>query len=291
MNLKETCKAIKELKIQGAENITTAALLAIKYTINNSKAKDIESLLWELGLAKIQLFNTRSTEPEMRNYLNEFFVYADKLETLSKKKLLIKVDQILKEKKERKEKIINFAKPLIKKNFKIYTHCHASTVTSILIQANKKNKITVYNTETRPLFQGRLTATELSKEGIQVHHFVDASMCNAIKQADIVLIGADAITYEGVYNKIGSELLAILANHFHKPMYVCASLYKYDQHHEIIEERNPKEIWEIPSKEIVIHNPAFEKIHFKHIKGIICELGILKPKKFIKLAKKKTSLL
>src|SRR3989344_4243610 len=216
MNLEQTCKAIKELKIQGAENITTAALLAIKNILKQAKAKKHEALLWELDLGKIKLFNTRSTEPEMRNYLNAFFSYAEKEET--KTKLLKKV---------------------------------------------KQKKIIVYNTETRPLLQGRKTATELAKAHIPVHHYVDASMCNAIKEADCILIGADAITSEGVYNKIGSELLAILANHYHKPLYICASLYKYDAHREIIEERSPKEIWTTTEKNIFMHNPAFEKIHFK----------------------------
>src|SRR3989339_1041 len=202
MNLEQTCKAIKELKIQGAENITTAALLAIKNILKQSKAKKHEALLWELDLAKV-----------------------------------------------------------------------------------KQKKIIVYNTETRPLLQGRKTATELAKAHIPVHHYVDASMCNAIKEADFILIGADAITSEGVYNKIGSELLAILANHYHKPLYICASLYKYDAHKESIEERSPKEIWTTTEKNIFMHNPAFEKIHFKHIKGIICEQGILKPKEFLKKAK------
>ena len=282
MNLEQTCKAIKELKIQGAENITTAALLAIKNILKQSKAKKHEALLWELDLAKIKLFNTRSTEPEMRNYLNAFFSYAEKEET--KTKLLQKIDQLLKEQKANKEKIVFYGTKLIHKHTKVYTHCHASTVTNILKKVKQK-KIIVYNTETRPLLQGRKTATELAKAHIPVHHYVDASMCNAIKEADCILIGADAITSEGVYNKIGSELLAILANHYHKPLYICASLYKYDAHKESIEERSPTEIWTTTEKNIFMHNPAFEKIHFKHIKGIICEQGILKPKEFLKKAK------
>src|SRR3989338_7091494 len=86
MNLEQTCKAIKELKIQGAENITTAALLAIKNILKQSKAKKHEALLWELDLAKIKLFNTRSTEPEMRNYLNAFFSYAKNRPTFERTK-------------------------------------------------------------------------------------------------------------------------------------------------------------------------------------------------------------
>jgi len=285
MDVKQTCKAIKELRIQGAENIATAALLAIKDTIQKSKAKTQEALLWELDLAKIQLINTRPTEPELRNYLNLFFSYAEQ-ENIKKQKLLQKINTLLQEKQEHTEKILFYGDSLIQNHAKVYTHCYSGTVTAILKKANKRKHITVYNTETRPFLQGRITATELAKEAIPVHHFVDASMCTAIKEADIILIGADAITSEGVYNKVGSELLAILANHYHKPLYVCASLMKFDPHREIIEEREAREVWKHPPKDIHIHNPVFEKIHLKHIKGIICEQGILRPKKFLKKAKK-----
>ncbi len=286
MDVKQTCKAIKSLKIQGAENVTTAALLAIKDSIQKSKAKTQEALLWELDLAKMELVNTRPTEPEMRNYLNVFFSYAEQ-EDFKKQKLLKKIDQLLQEKKEQKEKILFYGDTLIENHAKVYTHCHSSTVTAILKKANKGKHITVYNTETRPLFQGRITAQELAEEHIPVQHYADAAMCEAIKQADLILIGADAITSEGVYNKVGSELLAILANHYHKPLYICASLMKYDPHREMIEQRSSKELWKDAPRGVHIHNPAFEKIHLKHIKGIICEQGILKPKKFLKKAKKK----
>ena len=110
-------------------------------------------------------------------------------------------------------------------------------------------------------------------------------MILAIQQADSILIGADAITDEGIYNKVGSNVLAHLADHFHKPLYICASIWKYDTQKEHIEQRKKEEVWEQTAKKIHIQNPAFEKIHWKHIKRIICEEGVLKPKEFLKKVK------
>ena len=295
MNLKETCDAIKALKIQGAENVTTAALKALENTIEKSKAKTKQALLQELEHANMLLFKTRSTEPEMRNYCNEILCFLQEFPEKNiqhaKHALKENIKHTLKKREERKERLLKIGEiflvdELKQKELKVYTHCHSSTVTAILKKTNKRKKKSVINTETRPLLQGRRTAQECTEAGIAVSHYVDAAMIEAMKQADIIMIGADAITFEGIYNKIGSELLAHLANHMHKPLYICASLWKYDPHKEKIEQRPEKEIWENPPKGLHIQNPAFEKIHFKHVKRIICEEGVLKPKKFLRKAKK-----
>jgi len=58
---------------------------------------------------------------------------------------------------------------LVKNRDVIFTHCHSTNVVNSLIYAKKKGKkFQVYNTETRPLFQGRKTANELKKAGIKV---------------------------------------------------------------------------------------------------------------------------
>ncbi len=294
MNLKETCDKIKSIKIQGAENVTTAALQALENTVIHSQAKTKAQLLKELNTAKQQLFQTRSTEPEMRNYTTQVIQFTKSFPERDIQHLKHATKENIKhtlvKKQERKERIIKIGSIFLikerkEKKLRVYTHCHASSVTAILKQVSKRKKITVSNTETRPLLQGRKTAQELAKAGIAVTHHVDAAMISAIQEADLVLIGADAITKEGVYNKIGSELVALLSSHYHKPLYVCASIWKYDEKKEHIEQRAKEEVWGHIPKGVSIHNPAFEKIHWKHITAVISEEGILKPKSFVKRAK------
>jgi ribose 1,5-bisphosphate isomerase len=169
------------------------------------------------------------------------------------------------------------------KKFVIMTHCHSTLVSAILLEAKRQEKnFKVINTETQPRLQGRKTAQELLKVGIEVIHIVDSAMRWAVRhfEVDLILIGADSITSEGtIINKIGSRLLALVAHEEHVPFYVASPLLKYNPETnlgilETIEIRNPDEIWENPPKGIEILNPAFETVSRRYIDGLITEAGI-----------------
>jgi len=285
MSLIKTIQDIKSLKIQGAENVSTKALESIKAQIKKTNARTNIELFMELERSKQLLINTRSTEPQLRNYLNAIQVITKKKPKETKQEILKKITQLLKQKSEAKTKITAHGKKLIKRNSIVYTHCHSSSVTSILI-AMKKNLKEVHNTETRPRYQGRITAIELAKHKIKIIQFIDSEMLDAMKDANLILIGADAITEKGLYNKVGSEEIAFLAKQKKIPVYSCASLWKFDYQEEIIEERSDQEVWPHHPKNIQIQNSAFDLVPLELIKGIVCEKGILTPKQFIKEAKK-----
>jgi len=294
MDLKQTCDAIKELKIQGAENVATAALKALEDTLRRSKAKNKLGLLREMEAAKTKLFATRPTEPQMRNYVESAIhflkTFPEQDVQAARHATAENIKRKLKEKQEWKERLVDIGSILLlkvirQKKLIIYTHCHSGSVTAIIRKASKKKRIEVHNTETRPLYQGRLTAKELAKARISVQHYVDSSVIEAMKEANLIMIGADAVTFDGVYNKVGSEMVALLAKQYHVPLYVCTSVWKFDPHHEVIEQRKASEVWEHPPKGVKIQNPAFEKIPLKLIKRFVCEEGILKPKRFIKKAR------
>jgi ribose 1,5-bisphosphate isomerase len=289
MDLKKTLRDIKNLKIQSAENISTAAILVLQSQIKKSKAKTRTRLISEAEIIRQSLMKTRPTEPEMENYLNYIIKELVKIEeddpTKIKKIIHNRIKLILKNKRIAKLKIISNAQEVIKPNSRIFTHCHSTTVVDTIKRARSK-KIKVSNTETRPLFQGRITAKELSNAGIKVKHYNDSGARIALKESDIMLIGADSITYNKVYNKIGSEMFALVAKDLKVPVYICASLWKFTPHKEDLEKRHTFEIWKNHPKKIKVQNYSFEKISFKLIKGIICEEGILKPKVFVKRARK-----
>ena len=108
---------------------------------------------------------------------------------------------------------------------------------------------------------------------------VDSAARLAIKRSDVALFGCDVITTTKIFNKIGSEMFAIIANKYDVPLYVCTDSWKFDPKgiyglEENVEERKPDEVWKSPSKGIRIENPAFEKIRPDLVAGIISELGI-----------------
>src|SRR3989339_859605 len=244
---------IKKIKIQGARNIAKKALYAY-YLIPTKKAKK-------------KLMSLRPTEPMLVNVLN-------RTETQS-------YEEILKHFDSAQEKINKIVFRLIKNNEIIYTHCHSTNVSYSLIYA--KN-----NTETRPLFQGRKTAQELSDAKIKVTMFIDSALSIALskkqgtKSVTKIFLGADALLKEGIINKIGSGLIAQIAKNQKIPVYIIADSWKFTTKAIKIEQRNLNEIWDNAPKKVKIQNPAFEFVDKKYITGIVSELGLLNYDNFVK---------
>lgn len=246
---------IKKVKIQGARNIARAALYA--YSLNPTRE------------VKEKLIHARPTEPMLEHTIRKF-------EELGYKKTLAHFD-------EAQEDINKNVLKLIKNNSVIFTHCHSTNVVKALVYAKKKGKkFEVYNTETRPLYQGRLTAKELEKNNIKVTMFIDSALDLALKETDIIFLGADAIVKNGVINKIGSETIAKLAKIEKIPVYIIADSWKHSHNYVKIEQRKVNEIWNRAPKHIKIKNPAFELVEKKYIRGIVSELGVLNFEKFMK---------
>lgn len=294
MDFKRACRDIQSLKVQGATNVAVAAVNALSGYIAKSKVKSASLLIKDAEKARKILFMTRPTEPMMRNFLNFVMSTMKASETVSDMKDAARTAarEVLQMKSDAKSSLCKIGSGLIENGSVVYTHCHASSVTGILKEAAKKKKFEVYNTETRPRFQGRLTAAELAKAKIKVTHFVDSSAKLALKKADIMLIGADAITPTGVFNKIGSALFAEVARKYDVPVYVCTVAWKLDPEsifgkEEVIEERNPKEVWDKAPKGVTVKNYAFEKVTSELVSGVISELGVYSLDSFIEEAKKK----
>jgi len=260
----QIARGIKEIKIQGARNIAKKALYA--YSLIPTKA------------SKKKLLSLRPTEPMMENVLD-----------MAEKK---SYEEIVKHFDSAQDKINKSVFRLIKKDDVIFTHCHSTNVVNALIYAKKKGKkFEVYNTETRPLFQGRKTAKELRRAGIKVTMFVDSAVGVALskeqgtKKVDKVFLGADALLKTGIINKIGSETIAKLAKQEKIPVYIVADSWKFTKSKVPREQRKLKEVWDVAPKNIKIKNPAFEFVKKKYISRIISELGILEYNKFIKKVK------
>jgi len=242
---------IKDLKIQGARNIAKAALEA--YSFFPSEA------------TKRKLLSLRPTEPMMENVLE----MAEKGKSL--KEIRTHFDSA-------QDKINKKVLGLIKNKDVIFTHCHSTNVVGALIYAkNKGKKFEVYNTETRPMFQGRKTARELKAAGIKVTMFVDSALGIALskeqgtKRANKVFLGADALLKNGVINKIGSEVIARIAKQEKIPVYVIADSWKYTTKKIKLENRKLNEVWAKAPKNIKLKNPAFEFVKKKYITKIITE--------------------
>jgi ribose 1,5-bisphosphate isomerase len=255
---------IKKIKIQGATNVAKKALDA--YSLFPGKS------------SKRKLLDSRPTEPMMGKVLNMADEKSHK--------------EIINHFNLSQDKINKNIFGLIRNNDVIFTHCHSTNVLNALIFSKKHGKkFEVYNTETRPLFQGRKTAKELKKAKIKVTMFVDSAIGIALskqkgeKKVTKVFLGADALLKQGVINKIGSEVITNIAKDNKIPVYIIADSWKYSSKKIPLENRKLNEIWDKAPKNIRIKNPAFEFVPKKYITKIISEFGVLSYEKFLRKVK------
>ena len=296
MSFQNRLSDIKSLKVQGATNVAVSGINALIDFSNNLHTNSNRKYLSEISKASKKISEVRATEPMLRNFLHYVLLGLNDsgISDVKRLKLLTKQlsSNVMQLKTEAKKKIIDIGKNEVPKNSVVYTHCHSSTVTSILIAAKKSGKkFSVLNTETRPMFQGRLTAQELSKAKINVIHYVDSAMKLAIRKADAVFLGADSISSLGVENKIGSGLVCELAKNYDVPVFICAHSFKINAlsilgKEDIIEQRPSSEVWPKAPKGVMVENPAFERIEPEHITAVISDLGVYRLSSFIEEAKK-----
>lgn len=283
--VKKTAEDIKKLKIQGASKVLESAVFSLMNETINSKAKNENDFRKEfLKNAKL-LYSSRPTEPAMRNSIRimKQSISDKSLSIDEMKKIIFKEGKNFKKNREEvMKKMAKYGANLIKPNSTILTICHSHTVIEVLLKARKKIK-KVYCLETRPLFQGRMTARELARAGIDVTLLVDSAASTVLKECDYFFSGADAFLADGdVINKIGTNQVSTVCRRYETKHYVVCSTKKFSPatffgFNEPIEKRNPLELGEKMPKVKVI-NPAFDRTHANLIEGIICEKGIFSPK-------------
>ena len=283
--IEETARGIKKLEIQGATSIAVKAVEALRDDLLSSDSQATAQHVLEEGVKT--LIGTRETEPMMRNglrYLQKnlsgkwksFASFSEEAEKAA--------GEVLEFYYKARKNIVEIGSKRIRDGDTVFTHCHSSAVTETLIRAHESGKrFRVIQTETRPKYQGRITARELVEAGIETTMIVDSAARHFMKEIDFVLVGSDAVTSEGnVINKIGTSQVALAAQEARIPFYVLSTLLKFDPvtihgEFEAIEERGVQEIWEEPPEGLELRNPAFDVTRRDYIHGIITEEGIISP--------------
>jgi len=287
---------IKSVKIQGATKVALAVGRALGVYAREAELCCYKEFVEQLKLAGKFLLSARATEPMADNVI-EFIVYKlrqDKHLTIAqgRKTVLSAIKEFEKMVKSNEKKIVAIGVKLIARGDRIFTHCHSSTVVNILKAARGK-KIEVVQTETRPLFQGRKTASELVGAGIKDSLAVDSAGASLLsrkgrEKIDKVILGCDAITVDGgCVNKVGSYAAALAARENNVPLYIATQALKINEDIKkigalIIEERADEEVWQDAPKKLDIENPAFDRIPANLIAGYITEFGMIKPRALIK---------
>lgn len=272
----------------GASEFIDKIILILKSTLNtiSNESKNISELI--IGLSS-EIINSR---PSMAPLINTIGYLIGTLDSISKEKILERIDQFLIDKNKREERMEYEFQTFISKNYKehykIMMISYSSTIINLLINL-KDFDIELYVMESRPLYEGHRTAENLSSY-FKTHIIVDAATGKFIDEMDLILIGIDSILKDGsIINKIGTFPLAVLARERGIDTYAVGDSFKYNlkSHYGVNVDIEPKPIEEVYSKQtssnnLIIHNYYFDITSPKYITGIISDLGILPPQKFLK---------
>ena len=300
----EVGECIRSMVIRGAPAIGVAAALGASLAADRIEADDFDSFYAQLEDDCAALSKTRPTAVNLAWALERMKRFAQDHRDLSvaelKTALRGEACRILEEDVAINRAMGMNGQALLSQGQQVLTHCNAGalatagygTALGVIRAAIESGKnISVFANETRPFLQGaRLTAWELKEDNIPVTLITD-NMCGHFmkeKRIDAVVVGADRIAANGdVANKIGTYMVAVLAQKHGIPFYVAApvstlDLSLPDGSHIPIEERSVEEVVTLNKTRIAPEgvnaaHPAFDVTPNELVSAIITEKGVARP--------------
>jgi|Deesub1362A_J573_1020465.scaffolds.fasta_scaffold01610_9 methylthioribose-1-phosphate isomerase len=298
--VEEVAEAIKSLRVRGAPAIGVAAAYGIALCAFNYRGEDPEEMKKEIVKCADLLRSTRPTAVNLFHAIDFTLKRAltgDSVEEI--KRLALESAEFLANEDIRINRLIGeMGQELLEDGDRVMTHCNAGrlatvdwgTALGIIRSAMERGKnIEVIATETRPLNQGsRLTTWELLEDDIPVTLITDSMSGYVMRRGlvDKIIVGADRIVRDAVFNKIGTYSHAVIAKHHGIPFYVAAPSSTFDlerrEEDVVIEERDRRELIycgdrQIAPLDVNVFNPAFDATPLELISAIICEKGIISP--------------
>ena len=178
-------------------------------------------------------------------------------------------------------RVAEVAATLIEDGMTVMTHSFSSTVLAAFREAQQGGrKFTVICPESRPVCERIALAASLGMDGIGACVITDAAAYRLLPTAQLVWMGADAISLRGFSNKTGTALIALAARELGVPLYVLCSSDKflpasYSPPPEA--PKNPTEILDRELPHVTAINYYFDLTPLSCVTGIVTENGIVAP--------------
>jgi methylthioribose-1-phosphate isomerase len=304
--VEQMAEAIKVLRIRGAPLLGAAAGFGVAIAAYQTKAKTPAQFYKDIEAAGNLIKAQRPTAVNLfwgvDRVLNKAKASKGTVEQL-KAAVIEEAQKIADEDAAQNRAIGKHGAKLIQDGDTILTHCNAGELATVeygtalgVIRSAwaEGKKIKVIADETRPLLQGaRLTTYELKRDGIPVTLITDNMAAYVMSKGLVqkVVVGADRIVQDAVFNKIGTYGVAVLAHEHNIPFYVAAPKSTFDLTRKAaeveIEERKPEEVTHVGCQQtapdgVAVYNPAFDATPLKYVAGIITESGVYTKKDFAK---------
>jgi methylthioribose-1-phosphate isomerase len=300
----DVAAGIKDMVVRGAPAIGVSAAYGVALGAKQFVGTTVADLEEELEYVCDVLAATRPTAVNLFWAIDRMKRAFQKAKSdgrsVSEIKELLRVEAVAihDEDIESQRMIAKFGGELLEDNSTVLTHCNAGalatggvwgTALGVIRGAVDQGKhIAVIADETRPYMQGaRLTAWELHKDEIPVTLITDNMSGHVMKKGRVqaVVVGSDRIAANGdVANKIGTYMVAVLAQKHGIPFYVAAPLSTVDMNCPTgddipIEERNIREVTHVQDIQLApdgidVSNYAFDVTPNDLVTAIITEKGV-----------------
>ena len=298
--LDRLASAIRRLEVRGAPALGVAGGMGVALAAAGSRAGSRERFLGEVEEAAARLTATRPTAVNLSWGVDRVLARVREAANpaAAREAAIREAMAMAEEDRATCLAIGNHGAALVPDGATVLTHCNAGalactewgTALGVVRSAARAGKqVRVVACETRPLFQGaRLTAWELVRDGIDVTVIPDGAAASLMRRGavDLVVVGADRITRDAVFNKIGTYMHAVCAGHHGIPFYVAAPCSTFDPVHgeaEVrIEERPGGEVSRCGDRILVpegarVSNPAFDATPLALVSAVVTEKGVLRP--------------
>ncbi|MDN5309433.1 MAG: methylthioribose-phosphate isomerase [Methanolobus sp.] len=294
------CEAIKSLRVRGAPALGAAGAFGIALASTLSSAGTMEGLMRDLNVAAKTIKATRPTAVNLAWGVDRVIdATADAYDVEGIRDIVLSEARRIADEDVTVNKMIGkHGAKLLKDGDTVMTYCNAGRMACVdwgtalgvvrsAIEAGKR--INVIACETRPLNQGsRITAWELMQDRIPVTLITDSMAGHVMRKGmvDKIIVGADRITGDAVFNKIGTYTLSVLAKEHDIPFYVAAPVSTFDfegwEETVTIELRDEDELRfcrgvQTAPLDVKVYNPAFDATPMENISGIITEKGVFYP--------------
>lgn len=273
MDVNQLIKAIREDNRSGSVALTLKAgegLLSYVQALRNASPGEARRAIAELAV------ELALAQPAMAALFNLANIALFALDSADDGKMLAHIDAAVTEfcasLKRSTEAIAERAARLISDNAVIITNSASATVFECFKKAHKLNKrFRVICPESRPMLEGVELARRLSALKIPVTLIADALAPSLVAEADLVLVGGDALSREGLINKIGTYSLALASRAAGVEFWALLSTHKFLNERIPIPDMNPNELLPQPLEGVQICNRYFDVTPLNLISRVITE--------------------
>jgi translation initiation factor 2B subunit (eIF-2B alpha/beta/delta family) len=166
----------------------------------------------------------------------------------------------------------------------VLTYSNSTTVSAVLHHARAKGHLDrVFLSEARPAYDGRALARSLAEVGVAIEYSTDMGLFAKLREADLVVLGADAVFPTYFLNKIGTYALAELAQVRDVPCFALCAANKFLPAAAAgmlrISKHSGDEVWAACAPGVRVHNHYFEEIPLSLLDGVVSDQGVHSPER------------